>query len=45
MSTPLQIFSLRNKKIALWVSVGLDLFLNSLYCKGILLVASEIEEI
>ena len=32
---PLQTFSLRNKKIALWVSIALDLVLNSLYCKDI----------
>ena len=33
---PLQTFSLRNKKIALWVSIALDLVLNSLYCTFIL---------
>ena len=33
---PLQTFSLRNKKIALWVSIALDLVPNSLYCKDIL---------
>ena len=33
---PLQKFSLRNKKIALWVSIGLELALNSLYCRDIL---------
>ena len=33
---PLQTFSLRNKKIALWVSIALDLVLNSLYCTDIL---------
>ena len=33
---PLQTFSLRNKKIALSVSIGLDLVLNSLYCTDIL---------
>ena len=32
---PLQTFSLRNKKMALWVSIGLDLVRNSLYCKDI----------
>ena len=32
----LQTFSLRNKKIALWVSIGLDMVLNSLYCRDIL---------
>ena len=33
---PLQTFSLRNKKIELWVSIALDQVLNSLYCKDIL---------
>ena len=33
---PLQLFSLRNKKMALWVSIGLDLVPSSLYCKDIL---------
>ena len=33
---PLQKFSLRNRKKALWVFIGLDLVLNSLYCRDIL---------
>ena len=33
---PLQRFSLRNKKKALWVLIDFDLVLNSLYCRDIL---------
>ena len=33
---PLQKFSLGNMKIALWVSIGLDLVPNSLYCTDML---------
>ena len=39
---PLQTFSLRNKKIALWVSIALDLVLNILHCTDILASDSQI---